>query len=374
MSEGKSDLQRAQKKVEALLAKLNGKIEALGGCSKDLSDELSSIQWLFDQIRNVPETRRLEYEKVKAQGQAWKLRAEKIEADYQAESAKVAGGGAAGVGGGIAFAALAPTAAMGFATAFGVASTGTAISALGGAAATNAALAWLGGGALAAGGGGMAAGHALLALAGPVGWAIAAVAVGASAAIIYSMKERKAKLENLLLLICKRDEKAHQLAIVELDERMARMKDETQKLQEAIRRVKAFGLDYAAMSESQQYELGSYYNLHLAATQLLINPILGLQPNYGEADLKAYNQAHQPVRGEKQRDLVLWLANYLAKITVDEEGLELLWEAFAGDEKFRALFGIAKGEFSSSVAKTAYEAWQYKVATNRAAYLAQPGG
>ena len=39
---------------------------------------------------------------------------------------------------------------MGVATTFGVASTGTAISALSGAAATNAALAWLGGGALAA--------------------------------------------------------------------------------------------------------------------------------------------------------------------------------------------------------------------------------
>ena len=61
---------------------------------------------------------------------------------------------------------------MGIATTFGVASTGTAISALSGAAATNAALAWLGGGALAVGGGGMAAGNAFLALAGPVGCAI----------------------------------------------------------------------------------------------------------------------------------------------------------------------------------------------------------
>ena len=67
--------------------------------------------------------------------------------------------------------------AMGVATTFGVASTGAAISALSGAAATNAALAWLGGGALAAGGGGMAAGEAFLALAGPVGWAIAGVSL-----------------------------------------------------------------------------------------------------------------------------------------------------------------------------------------------------
>ncbi|MEH1894558.1 MAG: hypothetical protein V7K94_04400 [Nostoc sp.] len=65
-------------------------------------------------------------------------------------------------GAGVAF--LGPTAAMAFATTFGTASTGVAISSLSGAAATNAALAFLGGGALTAAGGtgmGMAGGSAL---------------------------------------------------------------------------------------------------------------------------------------------------------------------------------------------------------------------
>jgi hypothetical protein len=94
--------------------------------------------------------------------------------ETQAKSLAFQAGGAAlgGVVTGVGVAAFSPTAAMAVATAFGTASTGTAISALSGAAATNAALAWLGGGALAAGGGGMSAGGALLALAGPVGWAI----------------------------------------------------------------------------------------------------------------------------------------------------------------------------------------------------------
>ncbi|WP_207714004.1 hypothetical protein [Scytonema sp. UIC 10036] len=83
----------------------------------------------------------------------------------------------AGVMAGVGVASFGPTAAMAFATTFGTASTGTAISALSGAAATNAALAWLGGGAVVAGGGGMAAGNALLALAGPIGWTIGGVAV-----------------------------------------------------------------------------------------------------------------------------------------------------------------------------------------------------
>lgn len=95
-----------------------------------------------------------------------------LEAKAHDAAVKSGGGAAAGVGAGVGVAAFAPTAAMAIATTFGTASTGTAISALGGAAATNAALAWLGGGAVVAGGGGMAGGNALLALAGPVGWAI----------------------------------------------------------------------------------------------------------------------------------------------------------------------------------------------------------
>ena len=38
------------------------------------------------------------------------------------------------------------------------------------------------------------------------------------------------------------------------------------------------------MIEEQLYELGAYVNLMSASTQLLVNPILGLQPKYAEAD------------------------------------------------------------------------------------------
>jgi hypothetical protein len=93
----------------------------------------------------------------------------------------------AGVAAGATTAVLGPTAAMAIATTFGTASTGTAIASLSGAAATNAALAWLGGGALAAGGSGMAAGETLLALAGPIGWAIAGVtAIGGAVYVAHT--------------------------------------------------------------------------------------------------------------------------------------------------------------------------------------------
>lgn len=40
------------------------------------------------------------------------------------------------------------------------------------------------------------------------------------------------------------------------------------------------------MTESQQFELGSYVNLMESATMLLVNPILGLQPKYTEQDFE----------------------------------------------------------------------------------------
>ena len=86
----------------------------------------------------------------------------------------------AGTASGLAVNHLAPRAAMWAARTFGTASTGTAISSLSGAAMESASLAWIGGGALSAGGGGMAAGSAVLGLAGPIGWTIAAGAAAAS--------------------------------------------------------------------------------------------------------------------------------------------------------------------------------------------------
>ena len=101
--------------------------------------------------------------------------------------------GTVGAVAGIGIAALGPSAAMAVATTFGVASTGTAISALSGAAAANAALAWLGGGALAVGGGGMAAGSTLLALTGPVGWGVAGTVVLGTAVYLRSRNRKYAK-------------------------------------------------------------------------------------------------------------------------------------------------------------------------------------
>ena len=205
MSKKKSKLQQAQDEAQAAINETNKKIEELGKHSNNLCIELNNIQKLFDEIRNIPSEKKIECEKLKKIRLNWKQQAEKIESDYKAAAVKNAGAGAAGVSAGVAVAAMGPTAAMGIATTFGVASTGTAISTLSGAAATNAALAWLGGGALAAGGGGMAAGEAFLTLAGPVGWAIAGVALVASGIMFWRSSSKKKRIEEIFTLISKRD-------------------------------------------------------------------------------------------------------------------------------------------------------------------------
>lgn len=353
MKKKKSKLQIAQVQAESAIKKTNEKIDELGGHTCSLYDALNNIQELFDEIRNVPNEKRLQYEELRSVRLNWKQQAEKIESDYKSDVAKNAGKGAVGVGAGVAVIALGPTAAMGIATTFGVASTGTAISALSGAAATNAALAWLGGGALAAGGGGMAAGNALLALAGPIGWAIAGVAVLGSGLLLWKAKSEQERLEDIFTLISKRDIKSYELAIVELIERISRIKDETIKLKNAIEMVKSFGTDYNQMSESQQYELGAYVNLMASSTQLLVNPIMGLIPRYGEADYKKFVSEGINNSDASQcsvyKDLIIALSNLLYKIDLDDKDKKLLLRSFKKNKEFLSSMKISKKEFDISI-------------------------
>ena len=184
----KSKLQLAQEEAQNAINKTNKKIEELGERTSVLYDRLTEIQSVFDLIRNVSSDKTLVCQELQKIRGNWKQQAEKIEKDYKDAVVKQAGAGVAGAGLGVAVVTMGPAAAMGVATTFGVASTGTPIAALSGAAATNAALAWLGGGALTLGGGGMAAGEAFLTLAGPVGWAIAGVALLASGLMFWKTK------------------------------------------------------------------------------------------------------------------------------------------------------------------------------------------
>ena len=102
------------------------------------------------------------------------------------------------------------------------------------------------------------------------------------------------------------------------------------------------------MSEAQQYELGSYVNLMLASTQLLVNPILGLQPKYTESDYKkSVALGHFPK--EANKDLVLYLANLLYKIEIDDKDKKLLISCFKKNKDFIKTFEISKKDLSVSL-------------------------
>ena len=356
----KSRLQLAQDDAQAAISKTNERIEVLGTNTNSLYTVLTDIQVLFDKIRNVPSEKKLQYEELKQIRLNWKQQAEKIEKDYKEAAMKNAGAGVAGAGVGIAVVTMGPTVAMGVATTFGVASTGTAISALSGAAATNAALAWLGGGALAAGGGGMAAGNAFLALAGPIGWAIAGVALLTSGIFFWKTKRDQNHIEDVFAIISERDVKSYNLAIVELNERITRIADESEKLKAAVEKIASFGLDYNKMSEAQQYELGAYVNLMSSSTQLLINPIKGIQPKYIEADYDEFvNSKERNAQDElcmKHKTLIISLANFLYKIDMSDRDKKLLWKSLRKNKNLLKSMGVSKREFSIEVIDAVLEA------------------
>ena len=171
---------------------------------------------------------------------------------------------------GVTVATLGPTAAMGVATTFGVASTGTAISSLTGAAANSAALAWLGGGSIAAGGGGVAAGNAFLALAGPVGWGIAGVMLTASvgAGVVANRKNEEVAKEAI------EEQKKIELLARQLKEKVIEVTELielTEKQTEGIylANLSLTGMDYSLFTEDEKYQAGALVNSTLSLTAMV---------------------------------------------------------------------------------------------------------
>ena len=152
MGKEKTQFEKVQDKVQQTIFVVNEKIRVLGTHLEILNTALMDIQEKFDMIQNIPNEEKIRYEELKQIRLNWKKQVDEITKKYEEiknKDATAAGVAGVGIGAGVAFAALGPGVAMGSATTFGVASTGTAISALSGAAAMNAGLAWLGGGALA---------------------------------------------------------------------------------------------------------------------------------------------------------------------------------------------------------------------------------
>lgn len=359
----KSTLPHWQEKIQCALNNTNDLISELGKHTENLNNTLTNIQTLFDAIRNIPSEKIHQYEELKKIRLNWVQQARTIERDYNEAVVKNTGVGMAGAGLGGAVVAMGPTVAMGVATTFGTASTGTAIATLHGVAAYNAALAWLGGGTLAAGGGGIAAGEAFLALAGPVGWAIAGVSIGASGLFIWKNKYNQKRIDNIFKAISERDIKSYELAMIELNERISRIVDENMKLNEAIDEIKTMGLNYSEMNEQQQYMLGAYVNLMYASTQLMINPIKGLLPNFSLEDFDEfqawkYSETKEEIP-EEYKDVIVYLANLIYMIELSEKDKNLLCKALRKNKTLLKYINISKKQLDMHVVKFSEDALNY---------------
>ena len=162
----------------------------------------------------------------------------------------------------------------------------------------------------------------------------------------------------------KRDVTSYDLAIVELNERIARIDDESGKLHDANDDIRSFGLDYNAMSEAQQYALGSYVNLMSSSTQLLVNPILGLLPKYTEEDFEEFASKETDENKAKwysdYKLLIVSLANFLYKIELNERDKKLLWKSLRKNKRMLKSLGISKKEFGVEIIDAVIEALNYK--------------
>lgn len=345
----KQDLKHAEKELDSLIKKTNTKIIELGRHDYNLYVALVNIQERFDKIRNAPKEKQLAYQAIKKVSSSWKQQVDLITKDYETAKNIDVNIAQAGTALGVGVATLGPTAAMGFATTFGVASTGTAISALSGAAATNAALAWLGGGAISLGGGGMIAGKVMLTMTGPIGWSIVGISLLVSGLLYWKAKEKRDKLYEIFLLINKKDRLSYQQAIVELNERIKRIKEETVMLTNAAQEIVTFGTNYRAMTEEQQYTLGAYVNLMKASTQLLVNPIMSLLPKFTEKDFDKFmknDTYYSDLYMKKVKNFVLYMANLLYNIEIDELGRKVLSEHFRKHKEFRKQMKLEKDDIN----------------------------
>lgn len=238
-----------------------------------LKRNLESLWEKINQFRNKPEELNLKLSKVKIMYERYDDLIAKTQAETN-DTKITTGAAGAGVAAGVGIAALGPTTAMAIATTFGTASTGTAISTLSGAAETYAALAWLGRGAIAAGGGGIAAGDTFLALAGPVGWGIAAVSLTAGGILKNSKNKKVTQEANEATAKLEAQIKIASATMKEIDLLELQTKNATTNVFNFMTEIRDYNENYNVLSTGEQYKLGAIVN-DIYGYAKLLNKIIG---------------------------------------------------------------------------------------------------
>ena len=234
------------KKLEKTLGEYNVLMEKTQKNSFDLLlkrkeaiDIILQIETYINKLANSPKEFQKKFEEINIELRkfytAAELKTESIKTDF-------IGGGIAGAGimAGMGVAAFMPTVAMGIATTFGTASTGTAIATLSGAAATN----------------------AFLAMAGPIGWGIGvSTLIGAS--LYSSSKNReiaeKANLETFRIFKKNREFSLINTEIEQIIELTKQLKFNIKNLFDKLSLLDKD--NYEKFTEEEQYELGILVNM-----------------------------------------------------------------------------------------------------------------
>ena len=292
-TEAQENLENKISKYESVAKKTKRNINSLYLERTKQKKRLDNSMTLINKFRNTPQEINFRVSKIKINMNRYQGILDAAEEQYKNDVTTAGGTVAAGLATGVGVAALAPSAAMAIATTFGTASTGAAISTLSGAAATNAALAWLGGGSLAAGGAGIAGGETLLALAGPIGWAIGGVVLATGGLIANGKNKKAAEEMNRKAAKVQAEIRKQQAVNFEIRKMITLTRNDTNDLANRVRQISKFSKDYSTLDNQKKQLLITFVN-NVQASSEHLNMVLGRN--------RKFIKGNSGVRREKSKE------------------------------------------------------------------------
>ena len=121
------------------------------------------------------------------------------------------------------------------------------------------------------------------------------------------------------------------------------------------------------MSEHQKYNLFTFVNLMHSSTQLLVNPIRGLQPKFDGEDFNRISQkiksSNIEINKESLELIVIFLSNQLYGIEINESEKKLLWRSLIKNKDFLQNMEVNKKELNIEIIDLSLESLKFKYVT-----------
>lgn len=260
------------KRYDTSYHEMKEKCDSLYSTRKSVVSAISDVTRIINSISNKPKSFDTDFGKIGHELDTFTEM--EVYAKQEFDAAVKAGIGAVtGSAAGAGIVAFGPNTMIGIATAFGKATTGRAISTLSGYAAKKAAIGWIGrtvGWFAVKQGSGYLVGKTILALCGPIGWAIGAASTGGALA---SLTENNKKIADSLVDEAKEIETARE-AVDECSVNIQNLEQRTQLVLDGIhndiKHLYNFECaNYVELNDDDKYFLGSVVNKTLTLSQLL---------------------------------------------------------------------------------------------------------